>query len=141
MASISSLYSPFIQSFDPFSKTRTLVKPSSNRTKICASKRDQAHNRHNFNGRLVDENLIVLRMRIHEANMIEKNYEPPREWMDWERRFYASYDTIICDAMGHLQTYLMETRPSLVLGMIALIALSLPTSIGVVIYNLFQLIK
>ncbi|KAL7090899.1 hypothetical protein ACP275_12G071100 [Erythranthe tilingii] len=141
MASTSSLYSPFVQSFDPFSKTRALIKPSSNRTIIHASKRDQAHNRHNFSGRLVDENLIVLRMRIHEANMIEKNYEPPREWMDWERRFYASYDTIICDAMGHLQTYLMETRPSLVLGMIALIALSLPTSIGVVIYNLFQLIK
>ncbi|KAK4430285.1 hypothetical protein Salat_1329200 [Sesamum alatum] len=137
---ISSLYSPTL-SFDPFSKTRT-IKPNSN-TKICTkvfAARKEAHNQH-FSGRVVDENLIVLRKRIHEMKMIERNYEPPREWMDWEKRFYASYDSIICDAMGHLQSCLMETRPSLALGIIALIAFSVPTSTALVMYNLLELTK
>ncbi|KAL0463491.1 UNVERIFIED_CONTAM: hypothetical protein Slati_0236700 [Sesamum latifolium] len=73
--------------------------------------------------------------------MIERNYEPPMEWMDWEKRFYASYDSIICDAMGHLQSYLMETRPSLALAIIALIAFSVPTSTALLMYNLLELSK
>lgn len=73
--------------------------------------------------------------------VIERNYEPPSEWMDWEKRFYANYDSIICDAMGLLQSQLMETRPSLALGIIALIALSLPTSTGVIMFHLIDIIK
>ncbi|KAG8366707.1 hypothetical protein BUALT_Bualt17G0107400 [Buddleja alternifolia] len=140
MASISSLSSQSL-SFIPLSKVRT-IKPNSNRrtlTKTFAARRE-AHN-DNFSGRLVDESLIVLRKRIHEMKMIERNYEPPKEWMDWEKRFYATYDSMICDAMGHLQSYLMETRPSLVLGMIALITLSVPISSVVVIFNLLELTK
>ncbi|KAL0380846.1 UNVERIFIED_CONTAM: hypothetical protein Sangu_0148900 [Sesamum angustifolium] len=142
MAFISSLSSPTL-SFYPFSRTRILIKPNSNARKISTktyAARKEAHN-HNFSGRLVDENLIVLRKRIHEMKMIERNYEPPMEWMDWEKRFYASYDSIICDAMGHLQSYLMETRPSLALAFIALIAFSVPTSSALLMYNLLELSK
>ncbi|KAG8382799.1 hypothetical protein BUALT_Bualt05G0114800 [Buddleja alternifolia] len=87
----------------------------------------QAHGR-NYSGRLVDENLIILRKRIHERNMVEMNDEPPMEWMNWEKQVYTSYDSIICDGMRLIQSYLIETRPSLALGMIALITLSVPTS-------------
>lgn len=73
--------------------------------------------------------------------MVESGYELPSEWMDWEKRVYASYDSVICDAMGHLQSYLMETRPSLAIGMFVLIALSVPTSAAVVMYNLLELSK
>ncbi|KAK8498686.1 hypothetical protein V6N12_000988 [Hibiscus sabdariffa] len=31
--------------------------------------------------RPVDEDMIVLRKRIHEMKMVERNYEPPADWM------------------------------------------------------------
>lgn len=107
--------------------------------KTIAMMRREADNQ-KHNGRVVDENLIVLRKRIHEMKMMERNYEPPMEWTDWEKRVYPNYDSIICDAMMWLQCYLMETRPSLALGMIALIALSVPTSGAVLLINLLELI-
>lgn len=83
--------------------------------------------------------MIVLRKRIREMEMVERDDEPPVGWMDWEKDIYPSYDMIICDAMRFLQSYLMETRPSLALGVIGLIALSVPISTGVVVLNLLEL--
>ncbi|KAA8529082.1 hypothetical protein F0562_033430 [Nyssa sinensis] len=112
-------------------------KPS---TAVFASKRD-AHDR-DYDGRLVDEDMIVLRKRIHEMKMVERNYEPPSGWMEWEKRYYnSSYDSDICEAMEYLQTLLMETRPSLALGMVALIALSVPTSTALIAFQLMEVAK
>ncbi|KAJ8564760.1 hypothetical protein K7X08_001220 [Anisodus acutangulus] len=122
-----------------FSPKRRSSKASS--TTTLAMKRE-AHDKNYYNGsRLVDENLIVLRKRIHEMKMVERNYEPPAEWMNWEKGLYADYDSNICEAMGLLQAKLMDTRPSLVLGMVALIALSVPTSTAVVLFHLLELAK
>lgn len=139
-SSTCSFYSPptSIQFLDPFPRTNISIRKVRTIT-TRAARRDQAQN-HNFEGRLVDENLIVLRKRIHEMKMMEMNYEAPEEWMDWEKRLYAGYDAVICDAMGHLQTYLMETRPSLLLAAVALIAFSVPISTALVMYNLLQLV-
>jgi len=95
----------------------------------------------NFSGRLVDEGMITLRKRIHEMNMIERNYEPPSDWMEWEKRYYTKYDSIICEAVGVLQTQLMNTRPGLALGAMALVAISVPTSSAVVLFHLVELAK
>ncbi|KAG4918811.1 hypothetical protein JHK85_057092 [Glycine max] len=95
----------------------------------------------NFSGRLVDESMIILRKRIHEMNMIERNYEPPSDWMDWEKRYYNKYDSIICEAVGVLQSQLMNTRPSLALGAMALVAISVPTSSAVLLFHLVELAK
>ncbi|CAI9756020.1 unnamed protein product [Fraxinus pennsylvanica] len=135
MASTSFLHSEIPLS-KPFSSTH---RNKTSCTKILAIRRE-THDQ-NYNGRVVDENLIILRKRIHEMKVIERNYEPPSEWMDWEKRFYANYDSIICDAMGLLQSQLMETRPGLALGIIALIALSLPTSTVVIMFHLIEIIK
>ncbi|KAG2301755.1 hypothetical protein Bca52824_030406 [Brassica carinata] len=54
-------------------------------------------------GRMVDENMILLRKRIHEMKMVERNYEPPSHWTEWEKRFYSSYDSVICDSVGLLR--------------------------------------
>ncbi|KAL8470929.1 hypothetical protein ACS0TY_033489 [Phlomoides rotata] len=113
MASTSLLYSSVI-TFDPISRTIKHGRVAG--TRIHAAGREARN--HRFGGRVVDENLIVLRKRIHETKLMESGYELPSEWMSWEKRVYASYDSVICDAMGHLQTYLMETRPSLAIGMI-----------------------
>ncbi|XP_027367252.1 uncharacterized protein LOC113873355 [Abrus precatorius] len=121
------------------------TKPCSNSRKlgsfapIMASIKGSADQ--NFSGRLVDESMIVLRKRIHEMNMIERNYEPPSDWMDWEKRYYTNYDSVICEAMGVLQTQLMNTRPSLALGAMALVAMSVPTSTAVVLFHLVELSK
>ncbi|CAJ1977429.1 unnamed protein product [Sphenostylis stenocarpa] len=120
-------------------------KPCSNGRKtsslspIKASMRGSADQ--NFSGRLVDEGMIILRKRIHEMNMIERNYEPPSDWMDWEKSCYTKYDSMVCEAVGVLQTQLMNTRPSLALGAMALVAISVPTSSAVLFLHLVELAK
>ncbi|KAK4423482.1 hypothetical protein Salat_1931000 [Sesamum alatum] len=93
---------------------------------------------HHYNGGVVDENMIVLRMRIHE---MKRNYEAPMEWTGWEKRVYPNYDSMICDTLMWLQCHLMETRPGVALGMVALVALSVPTSTAVVLIKFLELIK
>ncbi|KAG6382790.1 hypothetical protein SASPL_157500 [Salvia splendens] len=72
--------------------------------------------------------MIVLRKRIHEMKMNEADCELPREWMEWERRVYVGYDAIVCDVVGRLQAWLMDTRPGIALGVLVFLALSVPTS-------------
>ncbi|OIT00910.1 PREDICTED: uncharacterized protein LOC109230168 [Nicotiana attenuata] len=129
--------SPILPSlFSP--KTKSSSRAS--RTKTLAMKRE-ARDQNYYNCRVVNENMIVLRKRIHEMKMIERNYEPSAEWTNWEKSLYANYDSNICEAMGFLQSELMDTRPSLALGMVALIALSVPTSTAVVLFHLVELAK
>lgn len=131
--------------FNPISGRRKLVSENWKRvniTKVLASRRE-AHDRSHGGGRggLVDENMIVLRKRIHETRMMERNYEPPSDWMEWEKHWYTRYDSVICEAMGFLQSQLMDTRPSLALGMVVLIGLSVPTSMAVIFLHLTELSK
>ncbi|XP_015162737.1 uncharacterized protein [Solanum tuberosum] len=129
-------------SSSPFSSRRksSSSSPRNSRTMTLAMGRE-AQDRNYYNGRNVDENLIILRKRIHEMKMIERNYEPPSDWMDWEKSIYANYDANICQALGLLQSQLMDTRPSLVLGMAALIGLSVPISTIVILFHLIELTK
>ncbi|KAK8655619.1 hypothetical protein V6N13_108193 [Hibiscus sabdariffa] len=108
--------------------------------RVLASRRD-AHS-HNSDGKLVDEGMIVLRRRIQELTMSEESYEPPRHWMEWEKEYKrANYDNDVCEAVGFLQSKLMETRPSLALGMFVLFLITLPTSFAIVMYHVMQMIK
>ncbi|KAJ9682765.1 hypothetical protein PVL29_018647 [Vitis rotundifolia] len=81
-----------------------------------------------YRGKLVDENMIVLRMRIREVKMLETSKSPPSNWMEWEKRYYDHYNEDVCQAVGLLQSYLMNIRPSLALGFLGLISLSVPMS-------------
>ncbi|KAF6138895.1 hypothetical protein GIB67_025624 [Kingdonia uniflora] len=54
--------------------------------------------------------------------------KPPSNWMQWEKEYHKCYDSDICEAMGFLQAQLKNTRPSLTLGVLGLVALSMPTS-------------
>ncbi|MCD7467459.1 hypothetical protein HAX54_004907 [Datura stramonium] len=87
------------------------------------------HNRGGRSKNIVDENMIVLRMRIKEMKLLEAGeLGPPSNWMGWEKKYFAHYNEDVCEAVGLLQIYLMETRPALALGMLALICLSVPFS-------------
>lgn len=112
-------------------------------SKISVSRRDAYGYGGDYEGNLIDEDMIVLRMRIHEMKITEKNYEAPFDWMEWEKQYYyhGSYNSDICEAVGLLQSLLMNTRPSLALGMVALIVLSVPTSIVVIMFHLVKLAK
>ncbi|KAL5809973.1 hypothetical protein ACOSQ4_026541 [Xanthoceras sorbifolium] len=92
-------------------------------------------------GRTVDEDMIVLRMRIREQKMLETRSEQPTNWMEWEKKYYANngYDEDICEALGLLQNYLMNMRPAFALGLIALIALSLVVSTGMAVFHAVRL--
>ncbi|KAK3003217.1 hypothetical protein RJ639_018890 [Escallonia herrerae] len=101
--------------------------------KVVASGRESY-----YGGRRVDESMIVLRKRIHEMKVMERNYEPPRDWMEWEKQYFACYDENICGLVGLLQLALMNTRPSFALGMLALITMSVPASVVMVASHLTE---
>ncbi|KAG1334816.1 hypothetical protein COCNU_03G009350 [Cocos nucifera] len=102
----------------------------------CASKREA--DGWDFGGGLVDENMAVLRRRIHEMRMAEKGHSPPTDWMEWEKRYYASYGSDVCEVVGLLQTFLMNTRPSLAIGLLVVLTLSVPTSIILILICLVE---
>ncbi|XP_007033113.2 PREDICTED: uncharacterized protein LOC18601947 [Theobroma cacao] len=96
--------------------------------KIMASTRGTNNGGDHYQGKLVDESMIQLRMRIKEMKVFEKSDELPSNWMEWEKQYFLHYNEDICKAIGLLQNYLMNVRPSLALGMIALLMLSVPIS-------------
>ncbi|RWR85562.1 hypothetical protein CKAN_01443300 [Cinnamomum micranthum f. kanehirae] len=145
----SSLSSP-LQVYQPFSIRSTRNPKNAHLALLglrrfhprCRATGSGGYDRGDWNyGRSVDEEMIVLRKRIHEMRMTERNYEPPLEWMDWEKRYYAHYDADICEAVGLLQNLLMNSRPSLAIGMVVLVALSVPTSVFMVLLHLIQAVK
>ncbi|KAI5677218.1 hypothetical protein M9H77_08168 [Catharanthus roseus] len=108
---------------------------------VFASKMD--HNPHGKDrkGKIVDDNMIALRMRIQEMKMLEKKdigFEPPlKNWLEWEKKYYqSSYDYDIVRGIGILQMLLMETRPSILLGGTFLFVLSSFTCLILVLYHL-----
>ena len=95
----------------------------------------------NYDGKLVDENMIVLRMRIKDMKMLETSQMPPSDWMEWERKYFPDYNKDVCEGVGLLQKCLMNTRPCLAIGMVAFVALSVTISAWVIILNVMGLIE
>ena len=123
--------------FSPLSKAKPKSRPKNTVQVVSALRRSSSYeSRHP--GRIVDENMIVLRKRIHEMKVVERNYEPPKEWMQWEKQIYTQYDEYICTILGMVQTQLMNTRPSVALGALAMLTLSLPTSVILLALHLAQ---
>ncbi|XP_043699114.1 uncharacterized protein LOC122649918 [Telopea speciosissima] len=107
---------------------------------VSAAKRDDDYDGRSRTGKLVDENMVVLRKRIQEMKMVERNEEAPEYWMEWEKRYYTNYYySDVYEAVGLLQTQLMETRPSVALGMVALVIVSVPTSTFMVALHLMKM--
>eukprot|EP00253_Pinus_taeda_P033592 PITA_33592 len=77
----------------------------------------------------VDAELIVLRKRIRDLKLQERNYAPPQHWMKWEKQWSVTYASDVCEAMGLLQNKLMNTRPCTAIAALAMISLSVPASL------------
>ncbi|OIV91096.1 hypothetical protein TanjilG_30318 [Lupinus angustifolius] len=106
---------------------------------IYASKRD-SYGQH-YDGKLVDENMILLRMRIREIEMVEMRMKAPSDWTEWEKKYSVDYVSDVCEAVGMLQRLLMNTRPSLALGMMALLMLSMSLSMSQLLFHVVELTK
>ncbi|XP_061338303.1 uncharacterized protein LOC133285145 [Gastrolobium bilobum] len=117
------------------SKNLTSQRPHS-RLMVRTSFEDKDH----F-GSSVDENMIVLRLRIKEMKMLEKSEEAPSDWMELEKRFYGHYDEDVFEAIGLLQSYLMSLRPSVALGMLVLVALSVLITSGMGLFHAMKMAK
>ncbi|XP_058082533.1 uncharacterized protein LOC131230651 [Magnolia sinica] len=134
-----SSYKLLPQPFHPYLPPILPFRPK--RLRITASAAPNNGHDWGFGGRSVDEDMIVLRQRIHDMKMAEMNNEPPLHWMEWEKRYYTCYDSDVCEAVGLLQTVLMNTRPSLAIGTMALVALSVPTSTVMIIFYFIEFAK
>ncbi|KAK6922234.1 hypothetical protein RJ641_012741 [Dillenia turbinata] len=131
-----SLSSPSLR---PCSGHRKIIQRKNYRT--LASRREAHEPNYDYGGRLVDESMIVLRKILHEMKMVERNYEPSSHWMDWEKRYYTSYDSVICKVVGFLQSQLTNTRPTLASVFMALLTFSVPTTMAILFYQMLKLTK
>ena len=107
----------------------------------CAARPHEGYDGH-YGGRLVDEDMIVLRKRLREMEIAEKEEEAaPAHWAEWERRYYCgSYSDDIYDSVAALQRLLMSTRPAVALAAVALVVVSLPAAAVAVVLNLVGVI-
>ncbi|KAL6324776.1 hypothetical protein AAG906_018303 [Vitis piasezkii] len=122
MESTSSLLLPSAPCF-----SSCAVLPEKHVRKVVAASNGTSGR--DYGGKLVDENMIVLRMRIREMKMLRR------------KRYYERYNGDVCEAVGLLQSYLMNIRPSLALGFLALITLSVPISTAVVILHAIEMAR
>ncbi|KAI3817255.1 hypothetical protein L1987_11044 [Smallanthus sonchifolius] len=75
-------------------------------------------------GKMVDENMIVLRERIRKMKCDGDDDWLTDNWMEWEKTYTYSgrYHSDVYKAVAVLQRFLIESRPSVALGLVALFA-------------------
>ncbi|KAJ1377701.1 hypothetical protein SESBI_48598 [Sesbania bispinosa] len=115
------------------------ITTTTHKSFISASKRDAYG--HHYDGNLVDENMILLRLRIREIEMAEMKTKAHSDWTEWEKKYFANYGSDVCDAVGLLQRMLMNTRPGLAVGILALVMLTMSMSMSLVVFHLVELAK
>lgn len=85
----------------------------------------------------VDEDMVVLRKRIQEIRITDESISEQSGWMEWEKEYYMTvYSSDVCELVGLLQRYLMNTRPSLAIGTFLLVLICVPTSLGLLLHHL-----
>ncbi|KAG9448981.1 hypothetical protein H6P81_008946 [Aristolochia fimbriata] len=126
----------------PHQKQRPLIlRHKASSTRICAA--GNGNNDRDYGGRLVDQNMVELRKRIRDVMLREDDeYDrSPADWMKWEKQYHKHYRSDVFQLIGLLQIALMNTRPSTALALLTLLAFSLPTSMGMIMMNLFGAAK
>ncbi|GLJ09363.1 hypothetical protein SUGI_0107370 [Cryptomeria japonica] len=83
----------------------------------------------------VDADMIVLRKRIYDLKLQESEDELPAEWMEWERKMYPSYNSMVFYAIAWAQYFLMTARPGVAVGVFVLLSVCVPTSVFFVALN------
>jgi hypothetical protein len=101
-------------------------------------------------GRLVDEDMATLRRRIREARAESSEEDgildaddagiplPPTGWTELERRHHGSYVVGVRGAVGLLEALLVNARPGLGAGLLAVLLLGVPASLFLVCAQLIR---
>ncbi|XP_014511977.1 uncharacterized protein LOC106770694 [Vigna radiata var. radiata] len=109
------------------------------RSLICASESDSFG--HHHEGKMVDDNMILLRKRIREIEMLKTKGKASSDWNEWEKKYFQNYDSDVCEAVGVLQRVLMNTRPSFALATFALLMLTMSMSMLQLAFHLVGFAK
>ncbi|KAK9060039.1 hypothetical protein SSX86_020743 [Deinandra increscens subsp. villosa] len=124
----------------PSSGTLRRPKTSSlsghNRPATMAFKKDGS------GGKMVDENMIVLRERIRKVKDEMDSDRLPDNWMGWEKTYVYSggYHSDIYEAVAFLQRFLMESRPGVAVGLVVVLAVGGSTAAVTVLHMLLNLV-
>lgn len=129
------------------SSTHYLFGFQGKRFTVCARKNDDGRKRsdgnHHYGGRLVDENMVTLRRRIRERSIAENCRdgvnEAPTDWMEWERRYYKRYGSDVSELVGMVQVLLMNARPGVGLAAVAVVGLSMPAAMALLLLRLLAM--
>ncbi|KAK4263897.1 hypothetical protein QN277_029252 [Acacia crassicarpa] len=124
-----------------FTTRHVKITPRRRRLSVSASS-----NKDSYDGKLVDENMIVLRVRIREIQMekmkMMNNGGGYWRMMEWERRYWQqNYASDVCQAVGLLQNLLMETRPCLAFSILLLVLFSFSFSMSLSVLQVVGLGK
>lgn len=92
---------------------------------------------------MVDEDMIVLRLRIKELEMMEKGEKVcvPSNWFEWEKKYYMQFQSGICREIGYMQLFLMNSRPSFGMGIIGFVVSSVLISNVLLIFHGIEMIE
>merc|ERR1712226_1454906 len=81
---------------------------------------------------MVDANMILLRKRMFDLKMQDKNDKTPEERMEWEKKLYPAYHAHVLMAMQWLQCSLINTHPIVAFTLLGLISASVSLSVVIV---------
>nr|GMD52002.1 uncharacterized protein LOC109151155 [Ipomoea batatas] len=123
---------------------RTTGEKKMTRIAVAARRGDNNHQDHRCGGqnKMVDENMIVLRLRIKEMKALEGDdgdRTAEMHWMGWEKEYVKHYNEDVCEFVGLLQRFLMENRPALGLGLMAVVLGSVSLSTFVAIMHAMEM--
>lgn len=64
------------------------------------------------------------------------------EWTEWEKEYYAGcYGSDVCHVVGLVQSVLARTRPTVAVGLLAALLLSVPTSVTLLGFHLVDALR
>lgn len=138
---------------------RITKKPASshNQNRLIATRRraviksKQGHLISHEEGESVDENPVILKIDLKKMKFLleaSKNQDDQErilpsssDLIEWERKLLNDYQVDVFEVIELLLSSLMSTRPSLALGVLAMMAMSVPFTESVFLENLFKVAK
>lgn len=130
LSQISAAFSPLLRVPQPFASKR---ERRVNRRQLVVKAASSGEYQFGSGGpNMVDTNMIVLRKRMLDLKMREKNYKTPEEYMQWEKDWCPAYHGHVFMAMKWLQSALINTRPIVAISLLSLTSASISLSIIIV---------
>ncbi|KAK1419853.1 hypothetical protein QVD17_29237 [Tagetes erecta] len=138
-SSSSSFFHPLKPARVPFSGThRHRLSFPNHRYQLAT----MAFKKDGFSGKMVDEDMITLRERIRKMKFESDDHRLTDDWMHWEKMYYCSggYHSDVYEVVAFLQNFLVESRPSVAVGLVAGLVIGGSTTAVMVLHLLMKLV-